>query len=129
MSRSAPDYRFRSSKSAVHQKSCKPPISDVMITYISIGLRSGSVILKNTCVDVAPSTSASKSDVSIPTILLMAGMLGIDTSLFEAAEVDGATSTQVFFKITLPLLTADTDICNHYITYRRLTAHLMYHRF
>ena len=38
------------------------------------------------------------------TILLMAGMMGIDTNLFEAAEVDGATSTQVFFKITLPLL-------------------------
>ena len=38
------------------------------------------------------------------TILLMAGMLGIDPSLFEAAQVDGATSTQIFFKITLPLL-------------------------
>ena len=38
------------------------------------------------------------------TILLMAGMMGIDTSLFEAAEVDGATSSQVFRKITLPLL-------------------------
>ena len=38
------------------------------------------------------------------TILLMAGMMGIDTSLYEAAEVDGATSTQRFFKITLPLL-------------------------
>jgi multiple sugar transport system permease protein len=38
------------------------------------------------------------------TILLMSGMLGIDTSLFEAAEVDGATATQIFFKITLPLL-------------------------
>lgn len=38
------------------------------------------------------------------TILLMAGMLGIDTSLYEAAEVDGATSTERFFKITLPLL-------------------------
>ena len=38
------------------------------------------------------------------TILLMAGMMGIDTSLFEAAEVDGATSTQIFFRITLPLL-------------------------
>ncbi len=38
------------------------------------------------------------------TILLMAGMMGIDTSLFEAAQVDGATSTQVFFRITLPLL-------------------------
>jgi len=31
-------------------------------------------------------------------------MMGIDTSLFEAAEVDGATSTEVFFQITLPLL-------------------------
>ena len=38
------------------------------------------------------------------TILLMAGMMGIDTSLYEAAEVDGATSTQRFFKITIPLL-------------------------
>lgn len=38
------------------------------------------------------------------TILLMAGMMGIDTSLFEAARVDGATSTQVFYRITLPLL-------------------------
>ncbi len=38
------------------------------------------------------------------TILLMAGMMGVDTALFEAAEVDGATSSQVFFKITLPLL-------------------------
>ncbi len=38
------------------------------------------------------------------TILLMAGILGIDQSLFEAASIDGANSTQVFFKITLPLL-------------------------
>jgi multiple sugar transport system permease protein len=38
------------------------------------------------------------------TILLMAGMLGIPKDLYEAAEVDGATPTQIFFKITLPLL-------------------------
>jgi multiple sugar transport system permease protein len=38
------------------------------------------------------------------TIMLMAGMMGIDPALFEAAEVDGATSTQVFWKITMPLL-------------------------
>ena len=38
------------------------------------------------------------------TILLMAGIMGIDGSLFEAAEVDGANPTQVFFRITLPLL-------------------------
>ncbi|MBQ1681697.1 MULTISPECIES: carbohydrate ABC transporter permease [Agathobacter] len=38
------------------------------------------------------------------TLLLLAGMLGIDPSLYEAAEVDGATSTQKFFRITLPIL-------------------------
>lgn len=38
------------------------------------------------------------------TILLMAGMLGIDPAIYEAAEVDGATSTQVFTRITLPML-------------------------
>ncbi len=38
------------------------------------------------------------------TILLLAGMMGIDTSLFEAAEVDGATAGQIFWKITMPLL-------------------------
>ena len=38
------------------------------------------------------------------TILLMAGIMGIDQSLFEAASIDGANSSQVFFKITLPLL-------------------------
>ena len=38
------------------------------------------------------------------TILLMAGMMGIDPSLYEAAQVDGATATQIFYRITLPLL-------------------------
>lgn len=38
------------------------------------------------------------------TILLMAGMMGIDPTLFEAAEVDGATAGQIFRRITLPLL-------------------------
>ncbi len=38
------------------------------------------------------------------TIVLMAGIMGIDPGLFEAAEVDGATPGQVFTKITLPLL-------------------------
>lgn len=38
------------------------------------------------------------------TILLMAGIMGIDESLFEAARIDGANPIQTFFKITLPLL-------------------------
>lgn len=38
------------------------------------------------------------------TIMLMAGMMGIDGTLFEAAEVDGASSMQTFWSITIPLL-------------------------
>ncbi|MBQ9047950.1 MAG: sugar ABC transporter permease [Solobacterium sp.] len=38
------------------------------------------------------------------TILLMAGIQSIDESLFESARLDGSTSTQVFFNITMPLL-------------------------
>jgi len=38
------------------------------------------------------------------TILLMAGIMGIDPNLFEAAQIDGAKSHQMFFRVTLPLL-------------------------
>lgn len=38
------------------------------------------------------------------TILLMAGVMGIDNSLFEAARIDGASPTQIFFRVTMPLL-------------------------
>ncbi|MGD1817541.1 MAG: carbohydrate ABC transporter permease [Pleomorphochaeta sp.] len=38
------------------------------------------------------------------TLLLMAGIMGIDQSLFDAAFIDGASSSKTFFKVTLPLL-------------------------
>ena len=38
------------------------------------------------------------------TIVLMAGIMGIDESLFESARIDGASSGHVFKDITLPLL-------------------------
>ena len=38
------------------------------------------------------------------TILLMAGIMGIDQNMFEAANIDGAGSVQGFFRVTLPLL-------------------------
>ena len=34
----------------------------------------------------------------------MAGIQGIDQNMFEAAEIDGANSLQVFFRVTMPLL-------------------------
>ena len=37
-------------------------------------------------------------------IIMIAGMNGINPSLFEAAMIDGCTSRQVFWKITLPLI-------------------------
>jgi multiple sugar transport system permease protein len=38
------------------------------------------------------------------TILLMAAVMGISPSLFEAAELDGCNHRQIFFKITLPMI-------------------------
>ena len=32
-------------------------------------------------------------------------VMGIDQNMFEAANIDGASATQTFFKVTLPLLT------------------------
>ena len=37
-------------------------------------------------------------------ILLISGVLGIDPSIYEASDIDGANSRQKFFRITLPLL-------------------------
>lgn len=43
--------------------------------------------------------------VSYYVIIMLAAMQGIDSSYYEAARLDGASSRQVFFKITLPMLT------------------------
>ncbi|MBQ2701326.1 MAG: sugar ABC transporter permease [Clostridia bacterium] len=37
-------------------------------------------------------------------IVLISGVLGINPTLFESAEIDGATPTQVFWKVTLPCM-------------------------
>jgi len=38
------------------------------------------------------------------TIMLMAAINGVDPSLYESAQIDGATPSQTFWKITLPLI-------------------------
>lgn len=41
---------------------------------------------------------------AVTTVIYMTGVESIPTELYEAAKVDGATPTQTFFKITLPLV-------------------------
>ena len=38
------------------------------------------------------------------TIILMAAIMGVDPTLYEAAELDGCTPNQMFWKITIPLI-------------------------
>ncbi len=38
------------------------------------------------------------------TIILISGVLGINPELFEAAEIDGASSSQTFWRVTMPCL-------------------------
>ncbi len=38
------------------------------------------------------------------TILLLAAILGVDVSLYESAQIDGANATQSFWRITIPLI-------------------------
>lgn len=45
-------------------------------------------------------------NVGSSTILVLAGMQGIPETLYEAAEIDGASKATVFLKITIPMLSS-----------------------
>ena len=59
--------------------------------------------------------------VSIPMVLLIAGMQNISAELYEAAEMDGANGLQRFFSITLPLLMPVLSVCIILVTKEGLT--------
>lgn len=44
-------------------------------------------------------------------VIYLAGLAGIDRSLYEAAAIDGASKSQIFTKITLPLMWPVITIC------------------
>jgi multiple sugar transport system permease protein len=46
--------------------------------------------------------------VGFQMLIFLAGLQGVPYSLYEAAEIDGASRWQQFFKITLPLLSPIT---------------------
>lgn len=45
------------------------------------------------------------SMISTQMIIILAGLQGISKTYYEAAQIDGANRIQVFFRVTLPLLT------------------------
>lgn len=47
-------------------------------------------------------------DVGFSMVFYLAGLSNISTSLYEAADVDGANMIQKFFKIQLPMLSSTT---------------------
>ncbi|MCP4195555.1 MAG: sugar ABC transporter permease [Proteobacteria bacterium] len=55
-------------------------------------------------------TAASWRQIGYVMILYVAGLKNVDTSLLEAARVDGANAWQSFWKITFPLLAPVTTI-------------------
>ena len=42
--------------------------------------------------------------LNIPLTILMAAIMGVDPGLYEAAQLDGASSTTMFWRITIPLI-------------------------
>lgn len=47
-------------------------------------------------------------DFGYATVIFLGGLMGLPEDVFEAAEIDGATSWQTFWKITVPLLKPTT---------------------
>ena len=53
------------------------------------------------------------------TIMLMAAIMGVDPTLYEAAELDGCTPNQMFWKITLPPDPSHSGLCDDHLHDRR----------
>lgn len=82
------------------------PGESVQKLLIDAGLLSGPVFWKSD--DILPMIIIALINTwkwfGISTIILLAGMYGIDPRLYEAAVVDGAKGRQLFQYITLPML-------------------------
>jgi multiple sugar transport system permease protein len=77
-----------------------------IVNYIleKIGLQSISWLSDEKMVKWAILLALVWSMVSYYVIIMLAGMQSIDPSYYEAAKVDGAGASKVFFKITIPLM-------------------------
>ena len=55
---------------------------------------------------VPAGSSSSSGRAGLATVIFSAAIKGVPDSLIEAAKVDGATNRQVFYKVTLPYISA-----------------------
>jgi raffinose/stachyose/melibiose transport system permease protein len=60
--------------------------------------------------------------LGLVTLMITAGMAKIDTSLFEAARIDGANAVQEFFAVTLPGVRRELVVCATLTTIASLAA-------
>jgi multiple sugar transport system permease protein len=77
-----------------------------IINYIvtALGLIDQPILTDNTLVMIGAIISDVWKTTPFMALLLLAGLQTIPSDVYEAARVDGATRTQQFFRITLPLL-------------------------
>lgn len=78
-----------------------------VLNFILVKLNLEPVLWLSNKFTVVPAISvvAIWMTVGLNIIIILAGMQGISKTFYEAAQIDGATGIQQFFKITIPLLT------------------------
>jgi alpha-1,4-digalacturonate transport system permease protein len=76
----------------------------------AVGLPQPSWLTNGTLAMVCTVSAAIWLHVGFYTLIILAGLQGIDPTYYEAAQIDGATAAQRFRRITLPLLAPTTMV-------------------
>ena len=78
-----------------------------ILNYILVKFNMEPVLWLSNSATVIPAISVVSvwMSIGLNVIIILAGMQGISRSFYEAAQIDGASGIQQFFKITIPLLT------------------------
>lgn len=79
-------------------------VGNVRRIFIYQIIESYSPILANVIVFLFNNFAIVLWFTGIPIVLFLSGLQKINTSLYEAAQIDGATSWQILWKITIPII-------------------------
>ncbi|MBW5445788.1 ABC transporter permease subunit [Cohnella sp. CFH 77786] len=84
---------------AVSERFDNGMIIDFLLTYTFLPLKVSIFIS-----DLANNVFLLLSQTGVQTLIFLAGLQSINKSLYEVAKIEGASSYEVFWKITLPLM-------------------------